>query len=64
MKTAEQIKAENFEKMKAVTAKLKMMKTVDFDVVEVEIEEDDSVSYKIDPDWDSVEGIDIKKLVA
>lgn len=66
MKTIDQIKAENLEKMKAVTAKRKMMKTIDFDdvEVEVEIEADDSGYYKIDPAWDSTEGLDIKKLVA
>ncbi len=64
MKTVDQIKAENLEKMKAVTAKRKMMKTIDFDDVEVEIEADDGGYYKIDPAWDSTEGLDIKKLVA
>lgn len=58
-KTAEQIKAENLEKMKAVTAKRKMKKTIIIDDID-----ENGNSYKVDPAWDSTDGLDIKKLVA
>lgn len=61
-KTPEQIKAENLAKMKAVTTKRKMKKTV---IVNDDTEVSDvTTSYSIDPAWDSTEGLDIKKLVA
>lgn len=62
VKTAEQIKAANLEKMKAVSAKRKIKKTV---VINDDNEVSDvTTSYSIDPAWDSTDGLDIKKLVA
>jgi hypothetical protein len=60
-KTIEQIKAENLQKLKAVTANLKMKKTVVIDKVD---DGETNDAYRIDPAWDSTEGLDIKKLVA
>jgi hypothetical protein len=61
IKTAEQIKVENLEKMKAVTAKRKTKKTF---ADELDSDEGLNVTYGVDPAWDSTEGLDIKKLVA
>lgn len=68
-KTAEQIKAANLAKMKKVSAKLaakkkRTKKTID--VVEQELGSTGEIatSYNVDPAWDSVEGLDIQKLVA
>jgi len=58
-KLDEQIKASNLEKMKEVTAKRKMKKTIVID----EVDEINN-SYKVDAAWDSTEGLDLKKLVA
>ena len=59
IKLDEQIKASNLEKMKEVTAKRKMKKTIIID----EVDEINN-SYKVDAAWDSTEGLDLKKLVA
>jgi hypothetical protein len=60
-KLDEQIKASNLEKMKEVTAKRKIKKTIIID--EVDIDESGDF-YKVDTAWDSTEGLDIRKLVA
>jgi hypothetical protein len=61
IETDEQIKAANLEKMKEVTAKRKIKKTIIID--EVDIDESGDF-YKVDTAWDSTEGLDIRKLVA
>lgn len=63
-KTPEQIKAENLEKMKTVTAKRAKPKKEKSFLDDIDSDEGITTTYSIDPAWDSNEGIDIKKLVA
>lgn len=73
-KTPEDIKAANLEKMKAVSAKITKIKQkaaakkskrrdpID-DVIE-QFGSDGSVgSVSVDPGWDSIEGVDLKKII-
>lgn len=67
IKTDEEIKAANLEKMRAVSAKLakrKSKKTVDVVENELGTSGEIATSYNIDPAWDSTEGLDIRRLVA
>lgn len=72
-KSVEQIKAANLAKMKKLTAKLaakKKAKTRKIGKLADEVEREFgstgevASSFNIDPSWDSVEGLDIQKLVA
>lgn len=73
-KTPEQIKADNLEKLKAVSAKITKIKQkaaakkskrrdpID-DVIE-QFGNDGSVgSVSVDPGWDSIDGVDLKKII-
>lgn len=68
-KTPEQIKAENLKKMKKVTAKMnaskkKTKKVIDY--VERELGSTGEISsmYSIDNQWDSIDGLNVKNLIA
>lgn len=70
VKSDEAIRAANLAKMKKVSAKLakktatKKKKTVDYVEDTFGTSGEIATSFNIDPSWDSVEGLDIQKLVA
>jgi hypothetical protein len=70
-KSAEQIKAANLAKMKKVSAQIakkaatkKKKRVVDYVEDTFGTSGEIATSFNIDPSWDSVEGLDIKSLVA
>jgi hypothetical protein len=59
------IKAKNLETLKAVAAKRKKVKVREFDDVTETFGTSGEVgtSFNVDRDWDSVEGLDLSKLL-
>jgi hypothetical protein len=71
-KTDEQIKAANLAKMQAVTAKMnkvkqkaaaKKIKRIDYVEKELGSTGEIATSFSIDNGWDSIDGVDLKKII-
>lgn len=59
---SEEVKVKNIETMKKVAAKFRNRKPVKTIEIDEEVERD-SFSYSVDNDWDSIDGLDIRKLI-